>query len=227
MVFTVLVITGFTAILLPQLEVRIAAEAITARNDPLQSIHKATQRTFGSTRSVAVVIRDDELFTPQKLTLIKSAVEQLDALPSTTGTDSLFAYFSATRAGVNRVNAVDAMAASTGLAVLLSFITTFLGFLATTLNNIQLLCEFAVVAATGLAFNFLITTLLVPAVLVLIPARLNRARPQAAADWFEQFARRLFRIVSQHRLMVIAVSLMLALVANFVITPNEDFLERI
>ena len=57
------------------------------------------------------------------------------------------------------------MADNMGVAVLLTFITTYLGFLSIALNDIQLLFQFGLVASTGLLFNFLITVVLVPVLL--------------------------------------------------------------
>ena len=396
-ILAVLVITGIAALRLPQLEVSVAAEAIVARDDPLRSVHAETERTFGSTDSVAVVVSDAELFTPEKLTAVRTMAEQLTQLPFVGGTDNLYtlrrgrltddelvefspyldpipatpeeaeavrgsalknpfvvrnllaedgrtmairirlkadhahndraivagieqviaplrgeltrvyalglpqiraalstlivndqvtllplslaalliallftlgrwegmllplataftsviwtlalmvvwgiplnvitsvvplllvvvgstqdihllsAFFAATRDGMNRTEAIDAMAAVTGLAVLLSFVTTCVGFLATALNNIQLLQEFALVASVGLLFNFVITTLLVPAVLVRGSARWQPARRRAAADRFQRFAQRLFDIVSRRRPTVLALSWVLAVAAG-------------
>lgn len=74
-------------------------------------------------------------------------------------------YYEGTLAGRSRNAAVRRMAARLGLTILLTFTTTYLGFLSIAANSIELLREFGVVASTGLLFNFLITATLVPVVL--------------------------------------------------------------
>ena len=54
----VLIITGLAAFQLPRLEVRIAAEALMAEDDPLRAAHDRVLQTFGSSNAVVVVIRD-------------------------------------------------------------------------------------------------------------------------------------------------------------------------
>lgn len=71
-------------------------------------------------------------------------------------------YQKGTVAGHGRHRAIQYMARRMGLAVLLTFFTSYLGFLSIALNPIQLLREFGLVASTGLAFNFLITASLIP-----------------------------------------------------------------
>ena len=74
----------------------------------------------------------------------------------------LTAYQAGIREGRERGEAIGFMASSTGLAVLLTFVTTYLGFLSIALNDIRILQQFGLVASTGLLFNFVITVLLVP-----------------------------------------------------------------
>ena len=71
-------------------------------------------------------------------------------------------YYEGTLAGKRRRTAVRYMARRMGLAVFLTFLTSYLGFLAIAVNPIDVLREFGLVASTGLAFNFLITACLVP-----------------------------------------------------------------
>lgn len=58
--------------------------------------------------------------------------------------------------------AMDYMVSKTGTAVMLTAITTFLGFLSITLNSILILKQFAIVASFGLFINPLITGLIAP-----------------------------------------------------------------
>ncbi|RLW62650.1 MAG: hypothetical protein B6D73_19060 [gamma proteobacterium symbiont of Stewartia floridana] len=71
-------------------------------------------------------------------------------------------YQKGVRKGLGRQLAIQFMFKRMGLAVFLTFLTSSLGFLAVSVNPIQLLREFGLVASAGLAINFLITATLVP-----------------------------------------------------------------
>jgi predicted RND superfamily exporter protein len=74
-------------------------------------------------------------------------------------------YYHGVESGYERKRAVLRMVRLMTLAVMLTFLTSGLGFLATGLNPIQMVREFAIVSASGLAINFLVTVLLVPLLL--------------------------------------------------------------
>lgn len=74
-------------------------------------------------------------------------------------------YAAGIRKSQSRRAAIGHMADNMGVAVFLTFITTYFGFLSIALNDIELLYQFGLVASTGLLFNFVITTLLVPVML--------------------------------------------------------------
>ncbi|TNF99700.1 MAG: cyclic nucleotide-binding domain-containing protein [Gammaproteobacteria bacterium] len=80
-------------------------------------------------------------------------------------------YLVSRRFGMPRKQALESMGKKMGTAILLTFITTYLGFLSITTNNIGLLQQFGFVASTGLLINFLVTTLMVPALLRLLDHR--------------------------------------------------------
>jgi predicted RND superfamily exporter protein len=71
-------------------------------------------------------------------------------------------YYAGIGKGRQRLSAIRYMTDHMGTTVFLTFITTYLGFLSISLNSIDLLVEFGLVASTGLLFNFLLTVLLVP-----------------------------------------------------------------
>ncbi|MCU7845070.1 MAG: MMPL family transporter [Candidatus Thiodiazotropha sp. (ex Monitilora ramsayi)] len=71
-------------------------------------------------------------------------------------------YREAVISGYGQRRALVHMAMRKGLAVVLTFLTSYLGFLAVSANSIQLMREFGLVASTGLLLNFLITATLVP-----------------------------------------------------------------
>ncbi|MEJ2576738.1 MAG: MMPL family transporter, partial [Gammaproteobacteria bacterium] len=69
------------------------------------------------------------------------------------------------RDGLGVSMAIERMARKMGRTVLLTFITTYAGFLSVGLSGIEVLWQFGLTASTGLAFNFLITISLIPALL--------------------------------------------------------------
>jgi diguanylate cyclase (GGDEF)-like protein len=77
-------------------------------------------------------------------------------------------YQNAIRKGKHNQMAISLMAKYMGIAIVLTFVTTFMGFLSISLNRIDLLQQFGLIAALGLAMNFLITITLVPASLKLM-----------------------------------------------------------
>ena len=114
-------------------------------------------------------------------------------------------YAAGVRDGLGRRAAIGRMADNMGVAVLLTFITTYLGFLSIALNDIQLLFQFGVVASTGLLFNFVITVLLVPVMLRFIGhRRVTSARRGVVQTWFQGWAVGLLRAAQRRRLAVLA-----------------------
>jgi len=69
------------------------------------------------------------------------------------------------RQGLGNRRALELMARKMGRVVMLTFATTFVGFLSVGLSGIQVLWQFGVVASGGLLLNFLITISLIPALL--------------------------------------------------------------
>jgi uncharacterized protein len=100
------------------------------------------------------------------LNIMTSIVPALVIIIGSTEDIHLLAEYAAgIREGETRMGAIGRMADHMGMAVLLTFITTYFGFLSIALNDIELLYQFGIVASTGLLFNFVITTLLVPVLL--------------------------------------------------------------
>lgn len=60
------------------------------------------------------------------------------------------------------------MAERMGRIVLLTFLTTYIGFFSVGISGIEALWQFGVLASTGLFFNFLVTVSLIPALLSLV-----------------------------------------------------------
>jgi len=73
----------------------------------------------------------------------------------------------AQRCGKNTRIALEHMARKMGRTVLLTFITTYAGFLSVGLSGIEALSQFGLIASTGLLFNFIVTMIFIPAALSL------------------------------------------------------------
>jgi len=107
--------------------------------------------------------------------------------------------------GLATPEALRHMAQKMGRAVFFTFITTFAGFLSVGLSRIELLWQFGLTAATGLFFNFVITSALIPALLALTQRRSpvangHAARAGGAAErywhWLERHRPALFGSVA-------------------------------
>jgi len=138
-------------------------------------------------------------------------------------------YAAGVRDGLDRRAAIGRMADNMGVAVLLTFVTTYLGFLSIALNDIQLLYQFGLVASTGLLFNFVITVALVPVMLRWLGHRASAgtARGQVQA-WFQRWAVGLLQAAQRHRLKVLITAGMLAVAAILAATQlriNNNLLD--
>lgn len=71
------------------------------------------------------------------------------------------------RQGADSSTALAAMARKMGRTVLLTFVTTYIGFFSVGFSGIEALSQFGLVASTGLLFNFIVTVVFIPAVLSL------------------------------------------------------------
>lgn len=109
--------------------------------------------------------------------------------------------------------ALAQMARKMGRTVLLTFVTTYAGFLSVGLSGIQVLRDFGLVASTGLLFNFLVSIVFIPSILALAghwhidggPCPFERQR----SDWADHYWRWLVR----HRWSVALVVILVAIIA--------------
>lgn len=69
------------------------------------------------------------------------------------------------RNGLRTEQAIKQMAKKMGTIIVLTFITTYLGFLSVSFSKIEVLWQFGALSATGLMLNFFITIALIPALL--------------------------------------------------------------
>jgi predicted RND superfamily exporter protein len=133
---------------------------------------------------------------------------------STEDVHLLAAYLAARGEGDAPREAIERMARHTGLAVFLTFLTTYLGFLSVGLNEVRYLREFGLVASTGLLFNFVITVTLIPALLALLPDR-GKGFARSRENLFLELANWSFRHFARYPLRVLAGASLLGLVALY------------
>ena len=123
-------------------------------------------------------------------------------------------YLLEVREGKPRRRAIDLMADNMGLTVLLTFITTYLGFFSITLNDIELLYQFGLVSSTGLLFNFVITIVLVPAMLRVIgPNPRAQDSAQSRLSLFQRLALANLEMVQKHKWPILILVLLVTVVA--------------
>jgi predicted RND superfamily exporter protein len=126
--------------------------------------------------------------------------------------------------GLRGFSASRFMAKHMGTAVLLTFITTSLGFLSISLNPIDLLQEFGLMAAIGLTLNFLITVTLVPASLQLISKKRGKFVPMSHMGLFKPMIE-IFSSTRYHHLgWLFSFSLLIAICgywANRMVVDNN------
>jgi predicted RND superfamily exporter protein len=143
----------------------------------------------------------------------------LVVIGSTEDIHLLSAWYHARARGEAGLAAINSMSSATGLAIILTFVTTYMGFLSIALNDISLLQEFGLVASTGLLLNFVITITLIPAVL----SRFKTSEKKSSAhrenrngiDAYGKFASRLFTAVSANRRPIVILALVITAVSLF------------
>lgn len=117
------------------------------------------------------------------------------------------------RMGLDTGKAVNHMVKKMGRTVLLTFVTTYAGFLSIGLSGIEVLWQFGIVASTGLLLNFVITVSLIPALLRLAGHwRLGSRRP-STDDIGCRWADRYWRFLYKRRWWVVLVVTVVTVVA--------------
>ena len=99
----------------------------------------------------------------------------LIVIGSTEDVHLLSEYYKGIDEGALRARAVRQMGKRMGVAIGLTFLTSCFGFLAIAANPVQLMREFGMVAALGLAINFAVT-------MMIVPLYLHRLGEQVARD---------------------------------------------
>lgn len=123
-------------------------------------------------------------------------------------------YLTGISSGLKRRAAIERMASKMSLAISLTFITTYLGFLSISLNNLQLLREFGLVASSGLLLNFLITILLVPVSLRLFGSTRSSDIKQTGSSFIQRLACALFRFIQNHRRATLVACVLILLLSS-------------
>ncbi len=142
-------------------------------------------------------------------------------------------YMTGIRQGKDRRAAIDFMAEHMGLTISLTFLTTYIGFLSISLNDIELLYQFGLIASTGLLFNFLITVLSVPVLLRWLGERKapKHGSGNNARLLYQRLAMGVLRLVATNQGMVwyfISLVSVIALLGALTLRINNnpmDFLE--
>ncbi len=124
-------------------------------------------------------------------------------------------YHAGTLQGMPRISAIHAMGRNMGLAVLLTFITTYLGFLSISLNDIQLLQQFGLVASTGLLLNFLITISLLPVCLHYLGERPVARSVDPMGKGYHRLADWVFRLVQRNKRIIVVLTTIVAITSGY------------
>jgi predicted RND superfamily exporter protein len=150
------------------------------------------------------------------LNVVTSTVPILLIVVGSTEDIHLLAEFRhAQRQGEDTALALKHMARKMGRTVLLTFVTTYAGFLSVGLSGIEVLRQFGLVASTGLLFNFIVTIVFIPAALALagrwqLDGR-SRLYDGPALEWAASY----WRFLTRHRWQAFVLLVMTVTVAAF------------
>lgn len=153
---------------------------------------------------------------------------------STEDMHMLSLYFQNLRSGMDRRAAVMDMARHSALPVTLTAFTTIVGFGTLALNPTQIIKQFGISMAMALAINYLVTIVLVPALLQMLkkpaigPNGISgKNRVAARRTFLPALLDRIFRITQHHeRAIILIVCLMItgALAGLGRISVNNDYM---
>jgi len=113
----------------------------------------------------------------------------------------------------NKKTAIGVVAKKTGLAISLTALTTVLGFLSTSLNEITLLKQFGITAAFGLFINFVITILIYPLYLTLFGSKKSPFNEHEPGKFFVKMSDIAVGIFTDHKKSVLVITGFLSLIA--------------
>ena len=134
------------------------------------------------------------------LTVLTAVVPVLLVIIGSTEDVHLLAeYYQGVTRGYSRRRALRTTISRLGLAIGLTFATSYIGFLAVGANPINLVREFGLVASTGLAINFLLTALLVPVLLGTFGEHTGRDGRSWSGTLYAKVSKLITRIVLAQR----------------------------
>ena len=118
--------------------------------------------------------------------------------------------------------AIDYMVSKTGTAVMLTAMTTFLGFLTITINEITILKQFGMAASFGLLVNPVITCMLVPVYLRFFgPIRKNKEHANGQFTAF--IAKRIIGVINYNKWLVFSVLIFISvIIGSFAVNVKVD-----
>ncbi|HID44272.1 MAG TPA: cyclic nucleotide-binding domain-containing protein [Chromatiaceae bacterium] len=117
------------------------------------------------------------------------------------------------KSGLDSLASLKHMSRRMGGIVLLTFITTYLGFLSVGLSRIEVLWQFGLVASMGLALNFLATIILIPSILSLAGKWQLDGKSRIYSGKSYLLAKRYWEWLWRHRRSVITFFLIWTVVA--------------
>ncbi|MEW8693110.1 MAG: MMPL family transporter [Candidatus Thiodiazotropha endolucinida] len=148
-------------------------------------------------------------FLGMPLTIMTSMVPVLIVIiGSTEDIHLIFEYLKGHGSGIGTGAAIRYMVRRLRLAIVLTFITTYLGFVAIGTSPIDMLREFGWVASTGLLVNFLVTVILLAVLLKLFGARMTRPKQgqYSGMALFEMLSNALSKLILKHKTKLFAIS---------------------
>lgn len=139
-------------------------------------------------------------------------------------------YFEGLRHGKNKKEAIMYMAGKCALPIALTSATTVFGFSSLALNKITILKQFGIVATFGLAINFLITIIVIPAFLQFLPVPKifkTKTRKSTVKKTIDAFTDWFIKLTTEHKVAVTVCSLLVVAIAAigcFKVKVNTDFI---
>ena len=88
--FFLAIFLTLAALQIPDLKTDPSAEGMMVKNDPARRFYEDTIKLFGTDKLSVIFVRDDKLFTPEKLMLLEDLVFDLENVPGVTRVESLF-----------------------------------------------------------------------------------------------------------------------------------------
>ncbi|MCK5662275.1 MAG: MMPL family transporter, partial [Thiotrichaceae bacterium] len=128
---------------------------------------------------------------------------------STEDVHLLTEYHSGIQRGLDRDLSILNLPKTQSVAISLAFITTFVGFISITVNDLEILTQFGWVVSMGLLINFVVTILFIPAYLKLFGGK--QFKKSKSINLYQSFAKTIFLFVIRHKRATLIVSLLITI----------------